>query len=356
MMHFDLLPVWLRRAPVLLCAIITLLSGLIAGWVRVGGQVDIPAHWLTWHGALLAGFFFPTLIALERAVATGSPILWTAVAGMCGADLLMVASGQVNTSLGMALICALLLFAAHVRLCLEHRALHLWVMTGAILLLASGHLLALKAGYPLAGLPGWGGFLVLTIMAERIELSRARRPDRRSQWLMAACCLFMGAGLAAWKDDGWSQVTAFLGLAGAWAWLWRWDLARLTWRKPGLPGYVGLNVLVAYLWLAIAVIALPYQRDLSIHALMLGYVFTMVMAHAPVIFPAILRRRLKFSRAFYVPAVLLQASLVLRALADLSVSALLLPSATLTIIAIVALFATTLGHLRPQPVPFQPAP
>ncbi len=345
------LPVWARRAPVLACAVLTLIAGLLGGWVRFGGPVDIPAHWMTWHGALVAGLFFPTLITLERAVATGHAALWVAVGMLCAADLMAVIGGQMQAALGTAMLAMLLLLAVHLQLVWRFRELHLVIMALAALLAGSGHLHAYAAGHPLAGLAGWGGFLVLTIMAERIELSRVRRPAAPSLWLMGAFCTFMAAGLLTGARDGWSQMTVVLGAAGAWGWLWRWDLARLTWRKPGLPGYVGKNVLAGYAWLAVALISAPYNRDLAIHGVMLGYVFTMVMGHAPVIFPAILRRRLRFSHAFYMPAGLLQASLILRAVADLGKPSLLLPSATLSLIAIVLLFVTTLRHLGPQPVP-----
>jgi len=49
-----------------------------------------------------------------------------------------------------------------------------------------------------------------------------------------------------------------------------------------------------------------------VHAVFLGFVISMVMAHAPVILPAVLRRPLPYRGVMVVPAALLHASLTLR--------------------------------------------
>ena len=50
------------------------------------------------------------------------------------------------------------------------------------------------------------------------------------------------------------------------------------------------------------------------HTVFLGFTVSMVMAHAPVILPAVLRRPLPYRPVLAVPAVLLHLSLVLRVL------------------------------------------
>lgn len=57
--------------------------------------------------------------------------------------------------------------------------------------------------------------------------------------------------------------------------------------------------------------------DAMLHALFLGFVMSMVFAHAPVIFPAILGVPLPYRPAFYVHLGVLHASLVLRVVGDL---------------------------------------
>ncbi|HEY9524154.1 MAG TPA: hypothetical protein VIR33_13005, partial [Thermopolyspora sp.] len=54
----------------------------------------------------------------------------------------------------------------------------------------------------------------------------------------------------------------------------------------------------------------PY--DAVLHAVFLGFVISMIMAHAPTILPAVLRRPLPYRPVMYVPVVLLHASLLVR--------------------------------------------
>ena len=53
-----------------------------------------------------------------------------------------------------------------------------------------------------------------------------------------------------------------------------------------------------------------------VHALFLGFVMTMIFAHAPIVFPAVLGIQLHYTPRYYIPVILLEASLVLRLLGD----------------------------------------
>ena len=83
-------------------------------------------------------------------------------------------------------------------------------------------------------------------------------------------------------------------------------------------------LLGGYAWLGIAGVAWMATalghplRDLALHALGVGFVFSMMLAHAPVILPALTRLRVHFGRYFYVPWALLQVSLAIRMLASLN--------------------------------------
>ena len=58
--------------------------------------------------------------------------------------------------------------------------------------------------------------------------------------------------------------------------------------------------------------------DATRHAVFLGFVMSMVFAHAPVIFPAILGRPLIYAPRFYAHVVVLHVSLLVRIVGDLS--------------------------------------
>jgi hypothetical protein len=55
-----------------------------------------------------------------------------------------------------------------------------------------------------------------------------------------------------------------------------------------------------------------------LHAILLGFVFSMVFGHAPIIFPAVMRVAIPYHWSFYIPLALLQASLATRVAGDLS--------------------------------------
>lgn len=54
------------------------------------------------------------------------------------------------------------------------------------------------------------------------------------------------------------------------------------------------------------------RHDALLHAVFLGFTLSMIMAHAPVILPAVLRRPLPYHPALIAPAVLLHKLLALR--------------------------------------------
>jgi hypothetical protein len=57
--------------------------------------------------------------------------------------------------------------------------------------------------------------------------------------------------------------------------------------------------------------------DATLHAVFLGFVISMVFAHAPVIFPAVLGLPLVYRPAFYLHVGVLHVSLILRVVGDL---------------------------------------
>jgi hypothetical protein len=172
---------------------------------------------------------------------------------------------------------------------------------------------------------GWAAFLVLTIAGERLELSRLSSPPRGAAWSFGAIVAVLAAGSAITvTEPTLGQRLAGAALIGLALWLARYDLARRTLRTSGLPRYAAASVLAGYLWLAVSgatfVIAAPLSAgplyDAALHALFLGFVFSMVFGHAPIILPAVLRIELPFHRALYAPLVLLHASVALRVAAD----------------------------------------
>ncbi len=101
------------------------------------------------------------------------------------------------------------------------------------------------------------------------------------------------------------------------------DVARGTVRMSGLPRLAAVCMLSGYAWALVPalmwIVALPafdgYGYDAGVHAITIGFVVSMLLAHAPVIIPAVARREVPYHVAMWVPFAFLQVSLTLRLLA-----------------------------------------
>jgi hypothetical protein len=184
------------------------------------------------------------------------------------------------------------------------------------------------AGRPIYSVvPGWAGFLVLTIAAERLELARLLRlsGSTRAIFLGAIGLLLTGCALTVVEFDIGMRL-AGAGMIALALWLLRHDIARRTVRKTGLTRFIAVCLLSGYVWLGIGGgLALVYggvaagpRYDAILHAIFLGFVFAMIFGHAPIIFPAVLDLSFSFQSAFYAHLGLLHFSLLLRILGDLT--------------------------------------
>lgn len=73
-------------------------------------------------------------------------------------------------------------------------------------------------------------------------------------------------------------------------------------------------VVAGAIWMFAVPVTSGPLYDATVHSVFLGFTLAMIMAHAPVIFPAVIRKPLPYRPAFYIPVALLHLSLVLRIL------------------------------------------
>jgi hypothetical protein len=164
--------------------------------------------------------------------------------------------------------------------------------------------------------PWWIAFFALTIGGERLELSRyLKRPPAVRFYFLILAVLLLITPLA---PRLMGAVLLLLAL-----WLLAFDLARITVRQTALPRYIAVCLLSGYAWLALggALLAAAIAYDAALHAIFVGFVFSMVFGHAPVILPAVLRVSLPYSSVLYLPLALLHASLAIRVFVSVSVGA-----------------------------------
>jgi hypothetical protein len=323
----------LLRFSLLIMSLLLLFLALWTGLVRLGWNATWLQSGLTLdHGPFMVCGFLGTLISLERSVALGR--WWGYVAPfMAGIGSLELAVG-LPAGLGVLLITlgGLGLVSIFVFIIAKQPTLFTWTMG-----LGAGAWLVGNAFW-LAGraipqmVHWWIGFLVLTIVGERLELNRLLSPSRYTK---STFCI--GLGLFLTGLIGTSLVPAQgnwilgVGMVALALWLARYDVARFTVRRKGLPRFMALCFFAGYAWLGIGglirLFAVPLEiagspvylvYDAALHSIFLGFVFSMIFAHAPIIFPAVAGRPMAFRGVFYYHVVLLHLSLILRIAGDLT--------------------------------------
>jgi hypothetical protein len=311
-----------RRAPLLALAVVALFAGLWGGLIRLG--LSVPSAVTSaaeLHGPLMALGFLGTLVSLERAVALERP--WAYVAPLAAGAGALAALAGAPDSLGPALVtlAGFVLLGAHLVLQRLQPSAHNAVMGLGAAGWCAAAVLWLTGADVSRFAPLMAGFLVLTIVGERLELTRAvRRSERVRRLLLAAIAMFAWGLVVSIFAEPTGMRIAGVGLFAQAAWLARYDVARRTVRIGGVTRFMAGALLAGYVWLACAgvlwsvyaALADGPAYDASLHAVFLGFVMSMVFAHAPVIVPAVLRVALPFRRGFYAYLVLLHASLALR--------------------------------------------
>ncbi|HSN33425.1 MAG TPA: hypothetical protein VLU41_12135 [Ideonella sp.] len=291
-------------------------GGLLRAGVPAGDGAVIGSAALG-HAALMIGAFLGTVIAVERAAALRQRLAWLGPAVSAAAGIVWL-GGAETIAAALLLAASLLFVGANIVVMRRQRAAHTALLLAAAVAWTVGNF-GLVAGFGADAIAAWWfTFLVMTIAAERLEMARLMRHDARAQrWLIGLLvALAGGAALqGAAPVGGVLYGGALLALAG---WLGRYDIARRTVRSEGLPRYMAACLLSGYAWLAVAGIAWAATalgwaaRDAALHALGLGFVFAMMMGHAPVILPAVARIKVQYGAVFYAPLALLQVSLLVR--------------------------------------------
>lgn len=300
----------------------SLLAGLWEGLVRIGWNLPIPAmHWTAIHGVVMVNGFFGTLIGMERAVALNKNwgYLGPILSGL-GSILLLVGSSFGAILMLISSIIFLVMNIAFVK-----RQAEDFVVGGLIGALAwlYGNGIWLTTGSISDATLPWIGFFVLTISAERLGLSRfTNRPDwaKIVFWIPIALVLLAGIIPKSYSFD----VVGF-GLIGIALWLIKYDIVRQNLRQKGLAKFSSLALISGYFWLmvggVIAIISSPNFAgplyDAIVHSVMIGFVFSMVFAHAPIVLPSVVGINRKYHNVLHLPLWLLHFTLMLRIVGDL---------------------------------------
>lgn len=340
------------RRGLLLVAAATLVTGVFAGLARLGVIVAWGPRYAVDHGPLVVLGAFTTIVGLERAVALGSG--WSFGAPVLGAAGAIASLAGLAAGAWTSTGATLLLVAVNVAIVRRQPAPSTWLMLLGSLLLAVGTI-AWALRRPVSDVvTTWMGFFVLTIVAERLELSRlAPTPRWARRGLAVLAAALAAASIAVLFGAPVVRVFGAL-LAALGLWQLRFDLARRLLARAGLPRFAATAVLAAAGWLVVAgglvaLRGLPAAGptyDAALHGVFVGYVLSMLFAHAPIVLPAVARVELPFTPALYASTGLLHAALLARVVGDLAGSALLRRLGASGNALAIASFALTLVILR----------
>jgi hypothetical protein len=306
----------------------SLTCGIAGGLVRAGITFThlSAAAWLPQavlgHAFLMVSSFLGTVIGLERAVALKHPAGFASPVASALSGVLLL-GGQAQYASWLALAAATAFVAVNIVVTLRQRAAHTALLLVAAVAWMMGALLHAAAGPPQGVVSWWLAFLVLTIAAERLEMTRLMRRRKGAPEALVAVLAGLVLGSTASSIEatvGVGSIFYGVSLVALSAWLLVYDIARRTVTTTDLSRYMAVCLLLGYGWLAVAGVAwvgtslgLPW-RDAALHGIALGFVFSMIFGHAPVILPALVRLKLMYSWAFYVPLALLHLSLLSRLL------------------------------------------
>ncbi|MHA6510977.1 hypothetical protein [Tessaracoccus sp. Z1128] len=313
------------RVALVALAGVSLLTGLDAALLRLGLWAPVASDRLAdLHGPAMTLGFMGTLISLERAQALRRPVAYLAPALLATGSLALILGAPPMLG-GLLLLDGGVAFLA-VAVALWFRAplpLVAAQALGALFVpLAAAALLAADVT---AALPLLAAFVVITIAAERAELAQLIMGARAVPTLLAlATVVALGAAVAAALPAVGFRVLG-VGCVLIAAWLIRDDVGRRMIRAAGFRRFNAAALLAGNLWLAVAgavwaVVGQPAAHghyDATIHGVFLGFGVSMIMAHAPTIFPAVIGRPLPYRPSMWLPLGLLHVGMTARILGDL---------------------------------------
>lgn len=273
-------------------AIISMITGIYSGIIRIGQPLPVNkfipiAH----HGILMGGSFLGTLICLERVVTFHQKWAWISVFIMAMSFPFLLFNEP-----SFAVLCLLLgslgYFWISTANYLKYRLNGDIIMVlGAFFQVVALTVFFFSNSYPKA-FAGWLLFLVFTIIGERINLTRFLPVSKKAFYeiyfwigLLLISSFLYHLGL---------KIVVGASLIGLAQWLIRYDIIKVNLKRSGHYHFLGLCLLLSYIWLGVSGILSmlemgnPFLYDAVLHSFFVGFVLSMILAHAPIIFPGLL--------------------------------------------------------------------
>ncbi|MFZ1806277.1 MAG: hypothetical protein WAU36_03590 [Cyclobacteriaceae bacterium] len=293
---------------------------MISGLGRVGWGVPLPEIYVH-HGVIMVGGFLGNLIALEKIIPLRDYRFFIGPL-LSASSIVVFIAGEFQYALVMIILASLVLLVVYATYLKRQYSLYLLLaMIGAICWFIGNVLLLWKRFYPMV-FPWWMGFLLFTIVSERLELTKFLPVSQKNRnGLVILLSVFMVGIILPFHGIG-IYVTG-LSLVFISVWLMRHDIVRLTIKKESLVRFTGITLSCGYIALLLEGVFLfalrdtAFGYDIVVHTFFLGFIFSMIFAHGPIILPGVLGLTVKpYHPFFYFPLITLYVSLIIRIAAD----------------------------------------
>jgi hypothetical protein len=310
------------RLPFVILAMLSLITGLLAGLHRIGWSLALGGVSPN-HGAIMVGGFLGTLIALEKIIPLKRNILYVFPI-LSGASVVLFFIGQPVYSVVCLVLASAGLSVVFSMYWIRERSIIYFLMVAGALCWLTGNILLIVINFYPVSLPWWMAFVLLIITAERLELMKFLPVSNIRKIAFGGMLLVFVIGCII-SFHGVGNYLAALSLVGVSIWLMRHDVVALNLNKQDLPRYVGMALLSGYFALLMSGIFLPLLTDhplgydALVHSFFIGFVFSMIFAHGPIILPGVLGISAKpYHPIFFVWLILLHVSWISRVISDIT--------------------------------------
>ena len=296
--------------------LLSLVLGVLAGLFRMGWSIPI-GQVAGEHGALMVGSFLGTLICLERIVALKRNWMYS-IPIISGMSLIFFLNGFAFAAFVALTIGSLGLIYIYIELISRFKEYYFYIMLIGAIGWAVGNIIMIVEPFYPSATPWWITFILLTVFGERLELSKfLPQSSTKKSLMVAAIAVYLLGIVLPYHDYG--RFISGIGMLLLSFWLIHYDIARKSVKAKGMHRFTGGLLLSAYFWMVVCGLLMIvefesiFHYDAMLHAFFLGFTFSMIFAHAPIIFPGVAGLNIKpFHSSLYVWAVLLQLSLALR--------------------------------------------
>lgn len=281
-------PAWLF--PLIIGSLIT---GILGGWLRLGYLAFPIGQAASHHGLLMVGCFLGSLISLERAMVMKNRF-WLTVPLLSALSMPLILAGWPGLGAYMLLAASLGLIVIMYFQTIKVAEIYSYIIAFGAAAWMLGNFAYVYSDFVPMATGWWMAFLLFTILGERMELNKFLPTPKWAGMVFYTGIALFGLGLLL-PFHQWGNTVLGIALLCLALWLFRFDMARYAAKKPGQFRYIGIGLLSGYFWLALNGWILgwmedhPFYYDLYLHTFFLGFTFSMIWAHAPIILPMVFK-------------------------------------------------------------------